>query len=504
MYLLGIDIGTTGTKTVLINDKGIKLKSHYKSYDLIKSFNKVVEQKASDWWDALVLTVKECTNEIPDKKNIVALSISSQGGSLVPVDKNGDPLSNVIVWMDMRGVKQQRDLLKLHSDEFYYKKTGWKLSAGGNLVQIRWLKENRPGIFERTYKFLSTIDYINYKLTGNYVIDPTNAAMTNLLDIQKGAWDNELLEAAGINEERLPQILESGNIIGELTPEAASQLGLDTSVKVISGGHDQYCAAIGTGAINEGELFLSAGTAWVLLGVFSKPVFNTKTFISPGRHIIKGLWGALISVPTGGVSMEWFKDNFGASIIDLENEIHTESLKDVDYKASMVMERAKNVYFYPYYNGSGYPNYNMDVKASFMGLGLEHNRYDMALAIMEGIAFEINHAVEEFRERGFKLDCLRMIGGGSKSKLWTEIISNVTGTSVITLKETEAACIGAALIAGVGSGIFKNYQEGYNRINKEENIVYVDGVKRELYKQKYAKYRQGIKAIENYYKSIMI
>ena len=149
--------------------------------------------------------IRECISDISDKENILALSISSQGGSLLPVDEDGNPLSNVIVWMDKRGIQQQKGLLKLHNNDFYYKKTGWKLSTGGNLVQIRWLKENRPDIFERTHKFLSTIDYINYMLTGDYIIDPTNAAMTNLL-IFKEIWDDALLNAAGIQEQRLPGI----------------------------------------------------------------------------------------------------------------------------------------------------------------------------------------------------------------------------------------------------------------------------------------------------------
>ncbi|HHY24413.1 MAG TPA: hypothetical protein GX527_09310 [Clostridiaceae bacterium] len=534
MYILGIDVGTTGTKCILIDEKGNVLKSAYESYGLIKSSNNIVEQKADDWWNALVSTVKECTNEIIDKGRIKALSISSQGGSLLPVDENGNPLSNVIVWMDKRGIKQQSDLLKLHTDEFYYKKTGWKLSAGGNMIQIRWLKENSPDIFCKTHKFLSTIDYINYKLTGNYIIDPTNAAMTNLIDVKRGVWDDDLLSAAGISEERLAKIMEPGEVVGELTLEAAEQLRLNTSLKVINGGHDQYCAAIGTGSVNEGQLFLSAGTAWVLLGIFNKPIFNTNTYIAPGRHIVKDLWGALVSVPTGGISMEWFKDNFGATLLSetlvyeasiyeasisqtsedkilynglIDKELFetpskkmlSESLKDIDKKASILMERAKNVYFYPYYNGSGYPYYNKNVKATLTGLGLEHDRYDMALAIMEGIAFEVNHAIEEFRERGCKLKHLRMIGGGSKSDLWTDIITNVTGTPVIRLKEAEAACIGASIIAGVGCGVFKDYDDACKHIVKDEIVTAVDTVKRDFYKSKYEKYKQGIKFIESYY-----
>lgn len=503
MYVLGIDIGTTGTKSVLMNDKGSIVKSAYKAYGLIKSANNIVEQKADDWWHVLVSTVRECTGELKgkDKESIKALSVSSQGGSMVPVDKDGNPLSNVIVWMDKRGTKQQTDLLNLHNDEFYYKKTGWKLSCGGNLIQIRWLKENKPDIFSKTYKFLSTIDYINYKLTGNYVIDPSNAAMTNLMDIQKKTWDNCLLDAAGISEARLAGISESGEAAGRLTAEAAGQLGLSTSIKVINGGHDQYCAAIGTGAIEAGQLFLSAGTAWVLIGVLDKPIFNPNTYIAVGRHIIKGLWGALVSVPTGGVAMEWFKENLGIKLVPGNQDavVLDESLKDIDSKASGLMERSRNVYFYPYFIGSGYPNYNTDVKAALIGLGLEHDRYDMALAVTEGIAFEINHAIEEFREKGCKLDNLRMIGGGSKSTLWTEIIANVTGIPVIRLKHTEAACTGAAIIAGVGCGIFKDYIDGYSHITREETIVAVDDSKREFYKAKYGKYKQGIKAIEKFF-----
>ena len=260
MYVIGIDIGTTGTKSMLIDDTGVILKTSYRSYGLIKSGENIVEQKAKDWWDSLVETVRECTENVNDRHNILALSISSQGGSLVSVDEKGNPLSNVIVWMDKRGIDQRNDLLNLHPDKFYYEKTGWKLSSGGGLIQIKLLKQNDLNLFERTYKFLSTIDFINFKLTGRYAIDHTNAAMTHLMDINKGAWDEELLGAAGIYEKKLSEVIETGIPVGQLTANAAKELGLTTSVKVISGGHDQYCAAIGAGAAEDGELFLSA--AW--------------------------------------------------------------------------------------------------------------------------------------------------------------------------------------------------------------------------------------------------
>jgi len=502
MYVLGIDIGTTGAKAMLVNEQGEILGSAYKAYELIKPGKGYVEQRADDWWDAFVVTVKDCIRSIKDKNNILAVSVSSQGGSLVPVDKKGCPLCNVLVWMDKRGLGQQNELLKINSNDFYYRKSGWKLSPGLNLVKIRWMKDMENDIYNAAYKFISTIDYMNFKLTGRYIIDPSNAAMTQLMDIQSGKWDGQILDLIGIHSDRLSEIVQSGSLIGNLTPDAAGQLGLNTAVQVISGGHDQYCAAVGAGAIHKGDMLLSTGTAWVVLGISDIPLFEAGTYLAPGPHIINGLWGALASIPTAGVAMEWFRHNFALRLQN-SGEYDTESFKDIDDKASLLMEKARDVFFYPYYNGSGFPRWSLRSKASLFGLGLEHDRYDIARAIMEGVAFEVGGVLEEYKKGGCDVNNLRVLGGASQSGLWTDIIANVVDCDIIRFKEAHIACVGAAIVAGVGCGLFSNCQDGYDRFSNAEIYTASDSAKKEFYREKYRKYKLGIDLVEDYYKKIL-
>lgn len=498
MYVLGVDVGTTGTKAVLIDDKGRVLKKAYKGYKLYKPGAALVEQKAEDWWASVVATIRECTNELTDKHNMMAISLSTQGASIVPVDAQGEPLSNAISWMDRRGNTQLKELLDRYDQEFYYKKSGWILEAGGNLVIIKWLKDNKREVFDKTHKFLSTLDYINFKLTGEYVIDPTNAGITQLMDITTGDWDEQLLEVAGIKRNKLAVIVEPGTIIGNLTVEAATQLGLDASVKVINGAHDQYCAALGSGLFQKGDMVLATGTAWIVTGIFDKPVYD-KSYIAPGRHVISGIWGALASIPTGGVSMEWYSDNIALKI-QKGDQLDTECFKDIDEKIMSTGKKAEGLFFYPYYNGSGYPKWNSSVKASFIGLGLEHDRYDIALAIMEGLAFEANIAFGRFAEMGCTASRLKMLGGAAKSRLWPEIVAAVSGMSVIKMKETDSASIGAAIIAGKGCGMFDNFIDGYEKLGLEEISVEPDSKKRDYYCEKFDRYKRGIELLEAFYK----
>lgn len=500
-YVLGIDVGTTGTKAMLVDEKGKIAAASYKGYSLKKYGSSCVEQSAEDWWEAFVETVRECTRGIKEKECIRAISVSSQGGSLVPVDGDGIPKGNALVWMDNRGCSQRIKLLIAHPDEFYYKKTGWKLNTGLNLVKIKWLQENNKETFDSTYKFLSTLDYINYKLTGRYVIDPTNGAMTQLMDIDEGWWDDRLLTLAGISREKLPEILPSGCNLGKLAGDAADALGLCSSTIIVNGGHDQYCAAVGAGAVDKGDILLSTGTAWVVLGIADKRVFDNKSYAAPGRHIIDGLWGLLASIPTGGVAMEWFRDNFALKVRN-DHRYDSESFNCIDEKAGSLMEKDQGLFFYPYYNGSGFPAWNSKMKASLLGMGLEHDRYDIARAIMEGVAFEVNCILEEYKAMGNRVENLRILGGASRSNLWTDIIANVVDCSIIRFNEADIACAGAAIIAGVGYGMFTGYKDSSCRLSGSETFYSEDSIKKSFYKEKYARYKKGIGYIENYYSNV--
>ena len=297
--LLGIDVGTTGTKSILLDGEGRIVCSSYKKYSRSCTENGHVEQDAEDWWKALSYTVRECTKVLDSKDEVKAISLSTQGGSMVPVDADGDPLANAVTWMDTRGAEQHEALLKLNGEDFYYLRSGWRLSNSFNLIQIVWLRDNVPKVFEKAAKFLSTIDFINRRLTGEFRIDPTSAGMTQLFNIIEHKWDERILALAGLSTERLPEITNSGEVVGTLSRNAALELGLSKTVRVVSGGHDQYCAALGAGAIDTGDVLLSTGTSWVILAVADHPVLNTAFYPAPGQHVVGGRWGVISYTPAG-------------------------------------------------------------------------------------------------------------------------------------------------------------------------------------------------------------
>lgn len=490
MYLLGIDIGTTGTKAILFSEEGKVIKSSYKGYNLLKKPGGIFEQNAEDWWEALVFTVRECTAGVHDLSNLAALSLSTQGGSLVAVDSNGQPLGAAVSWMDKRCASQSEKLIAIKSQDYYYQRTGFKIARGLNLLQMMWLKENNFEVYQKAYRFLSTVDFLNYRLTGNFVIDQTNAGITLIENIRDKKWDSEIIEIAGLDESRLAEIIDGGKVIGRLKAEAAEALGLSRNVKVISGGHDQYCAAIGAGAVKSGDLLLSTGTAWVLLGMNDKPVFDTNKYLSIGRHAIDGVWGSLASIPSAGASMEWFKENIGNA---------NESLKIVDEKAAPLFGKNKGLMFYPYFNGSAYPDWNEKARSTIVGLGLEHSKYDIALALMEGVVFHMARVIDGYSSLDINTKRIILCGGASKSKLWSRIIANTLNCNVLRTDQADLACVGAAVLAGYGSGLYNSIDQGISNMVQKSVLLETNEQDRLYLKDKLVEYTNIFDKVEILY-----
>lgn len=501
MYVLAVDVGTTGTKAMLVAHNGTVVTSAYQGYPLTTPDKGFVEQDAEDWWNAFVATSMQCIRTIADPQNIKAVSMSTQGGSLVPVDEHDKPLCPALVWMDSRGSRIREDMLRSRNDEWFYSRTGWKLLSGLNAVKIEWMRCSQPEIFRRTRKFLTTLDYINMKLTGRYVIDPTNAGITNLMNVTKKEWDKDILDDLGIRSDQLPEILPSGSVIGKLSKEASGLLGLDTATVLVNGGHDQYCSAVGAGAIHDGDMILSTGTAWVALAISAKPLFNEETGVSIGAHILDGQWGALTSMPTAGLAMEWFRQKLSPKTSNKEGVLESLSFKAIDETAAGRQNQAKDLLFYPCFKGRGSPGWAMKSKASLLGLSLQHDVYDIARAIMEGVAFETKHVLEVYRNMGYATKSLRILGGATKSSLWMDIIANTVDCSVIRFREPNIACVGAAIIAGAafGVGVFEDYADGFRKVNGKETVCPVSGTLREAYLEKYDRYKKGMEYTDSFY-----
>jgi len=472
MLVIGIDVGTTGTKALVVDGTGRVLSGAYREYEL-KSDGGKVTQNADDWWEAVKYTVKTASGTV-DKRDIAAISLSTQGASMLAVDVHGDPLCDVMTWMDSRSTREVEFLEREIGSEKIYEKCGWPLTPAGDAAKMLWLKNNMPEVFENAACFPSTIEFINFKLTGRSAADPTNAAIRQLFNIKTGDWDDEILCAVGIGKDRLPEVVQVTEPVGTLTAEAAQELGLTEEVKVFCGAHDQYVSSLGAGAVNVGDMMLATGTAWVVLGVTEK-LFYTKNHICPGIHPAGG-FGAMASLVSAGSALKWYKNLIGGDF------------KTMDEEASARAESAKDLIVLPYVAGAGFPHDRPEAGGTIAGFRLGHDKYDIARAVMEGVAFEAKSVIEEFNGAGMKIDRLMMTGGAARSDLWSSIVGAVTNCEIFRPEEPETCCLGAAQIALVGLGVYPDFSACRASMVKSAPLGENDPSLVSFYEEKYGNY----------------
>ena len=277
--VIGIDVGTTCTKALAVDAQGAVIGQGSQGYDLISSGH-CIEQRAQDWNAAVAAAVRQAVAGI-DPHSVTALSFSTQGGSTVALDGDGNFLGNAWTWMDSRSAEEADAVEREVGGDYIYRTTGWRINPALDAAKLRRMKSMPE--YAGAVRYLTTLEVVNEYLTGNPAIDPTNAAMRQLYSVEANDWDPAMLKAAGISRDVLPQVLPTGALVGALLPKAAVALGLPAGIPVYNGAHDQYCASIGAGAVHDGDMLLSAGTTWVLMGVGKKPMF-TSTFVAPGKH----------------------------------------------------------------------------------------------------------------------------------------------------------------------------------------------------------------------------
>ena len=449
-WLIGIDVGTTGTKSMLFSETGRIIAHAYAPYPCQAPGPGLVEQNAEDWWRAVVKTVRAVTADPQTAKNVVAISLSLQGGTLVPVDRQMRPLHAAIVWSDKRCERQSREFARTFGSEYIYEKTGWHLGLGLNALQIAWFRENLPEVFNKAAMFLSVPDYISMRMTGRAAVDLSDAGINQLADIRTGKYDPAILDFIGIGEEKLAKIVPSGAPIGKLTRAAAEELNLPQSVLLVAGAHDQYAALLGGGITRTGDIMIGTGTAWVVTALTDEPYFESGFSQSVPAS---GKWGSLVSLSTGGVSLDWFKNGVAGSADAAL------SYAEINEQAARRPIGANGLRFYPYFNGTSFPLKGTKCKATVLGLDLSHDRIDIARAIMEGVAMQTAWTLDFFRQR-FPLKNVMLSGGATKSPLWTQMVSDIANCPISVPMVSDLTCIGAGIMAGVGAGLYPSCEEG--------------------------------------------
>ncbi len=477
-FLLGLDVGTTATKALLMDLEGEAVASASYSYGLITPREDWVEQDPEELWHGVVTTCRTVMERVKPQDRVLALSISAQGGTTIPVDANGQPVGNAISWTDNRAHEQSEQLRETVGGDKVYEISGWRLGDGLPLLHISWLHQRAPEIFTSARRFLFVNDFIVHRLTGRFCMDPSDAGITQLYNIAEGQWDADMLAVAGIRSDQLSPVRDSGIAIGQLTTEASRETGLPRSVLVVNGAHDQYCAAVGAGVLKPGDVMLSCGTAWVILCLMERLKLDSQKRLSISPHAIRGKWGALKSLGGVGACMEWFLDNLWSSAN------RSELYDELNRGASNAPAGSKGLIFFPSSGG-----YGRGSRGAFIGLTLSHSRDDMARAVMEGIGFDLRWTLEAVREAGIAGNQLRMVGGAAASPVWPKIVADITHLPVVIPSATEAASCGAAVLAGVGSGVFSDPAAGYQVLSGAETLLEPDGENGKRYDKLFDIYR---------------
>lgn len=448
MYLLGIDLGTTGCKSVVFDISGNIMAQCYIEYELIIRAGGLIEQDAGLWWQLVKETVLQCVKDLGNGHDrIMALSVSSQGIAFVPVGRRGETLCNAISWLDARASLQMARLTDAVGEREIFRITGKRAQACYTLPKLLWLRENMPEAYGATYKFLMGLDFIVSKLAGKFITDHTMASGTMAYNITEYDWDGGLLELFNVDCGRLPDVLSMGTCLGTILPDVADELGLNRNVKVVLGAQDQKCAAIGVG-IQSGIAAVSLGTATAVSTISSVPVFDPAMRI-PSFCLYRGRWMLESVVGTTGSSLKWVKNSFFPEL----------SYPKMDSLAEESQIGSGGIFFYPHLEGASSPFWLSGIKGFLYGFGLSSVRGDIVRSVMEGVAFQIRINLDIHEELNGTVRELRLFGGGSNSGIWCRIIANVTGKTVRLIHTPEAANLGAAILAGIGAGIYRSIED---------------------------------------------
>jgi xylulokinase len=503
VYLLGIDIGTSGTKTVLFDREGNTIASALGEYNMYQPKVGWAEQNPEDWWNATASTIKEVlTKSGVNSEDVKGIGLSGQMHGLVMLDRDNRVLRPSIIWCDQRTAKECEQITELIGRERLIEITANPALTGFTASKIMWVKNNEPEIYEKVFKILLPKDYVRFMLTGEYATEVSDASGMQLLDIAKRNWSEEVLEKLGINKNLLGKVYESQEVTGYVTDEVAKLTGLKAGTPVVGGAGDQAAGAIGNGIVRPGVVSSTIGTSGVVFAYTDKVTIDPKGRVHTFCHAVPNTWHVMGVTQGAGLSLKWFRDNFCIEEKETAAHMEVDPYELMNVQASKVAPGCDGLVYLPYMMGERTPHLDPDAKGVFFGLSARHNKRDMLRAVMEGVAFSLKDCMEIIKEMGIDVTEVRASGGGGKSELWRQIQADLFATEVVTINSSEGPALGVALLAGVGAGIYPSVQEAceavINVVSKQEAVqenteVYAKYY--EIYKALYPSLKEQFKAV---------
>ncbi|MGZ8525055.1 MAG: FGGY-family carbohydrate kinase [Chitinophagaceae bacterium] len=499
MSLLGIDLGTTGIKCAAYDEEGKMLCKTYREYQLCMPKKGVAELDQNLVIDSLFENIKELNSfEAVLKDPVEALSISVSGDDCMPIDKSGEPLYNAIMSMDTRGYKENEWINKIIGAKEIYRVTGQPPSNLYPLNKLIWFKQNKPELFEKIYKFLCWEEFIFMKLGAEPVSDYSVACRTLAFDLLKKQYSEKILMKTGIDINLFPKAVLSGTAIGSVDKRLGSILGFKNAIKIVTGGFDQICAALGSGVVQDGMASIGTGTMELMQICFKKPATDSR-MMNYGypfcNHALDNLFITMSINYCGGVIFKWYRDNFSQTEREYAEK---KNLKLYDVIMDLALKSRFPVQFLPYFEGSQTPRNNPDVTGAIFGMTLRTKREDIIKGMFEGITFDLRLNIEKMEQTGIKISTLRATGGGARSDTWLQIKADVTGKLIQKIDIDESGCMAVAALAGYGIGKFNSVPEVLKKWVKIGKEFEPDMKKNREYKAKYEQWLALYDSIEKF------
>lgn len=503
-YVIGIDLGTSATKTVLFDEKVVKIASAAQEYPLFQPQNGWAEQDPQDWFNAAVKTLKDVVEKSGvAAENIVSLGISGQMHGLVMLDENGEVLRPAILWCDQRTQKECGEITERVGFDRLLSITANPALTGFTASKIMWVKKHEPELYAKCRHILLPKDYLRYRLTGDFATEMSDASGMQLLDVPNRCWSQEVLSALDIDPSLLGRLYESPEVTGTVSRQASSLTGLCAGTKVVGGAGDNAAAAVGTGVVSDGKAFTTIGTSGVVFAHTSAPITDPGGRVHTFCCAVPGAWHVMGVTQAAGLSLQWFKNNFCASEMQHAEQSGEDVYKIMDDEASRIPIGADKLLYLPYLMGERTPHLDSDCRGVFFGLSAVHTRAHMIRCVMEGVGYSLMDCMHILNEMEIRPEKMFVTGGGGKSILWRQMLCDMFSIPVCTAPSSESPALGVAVLAAVGAGIYDSVEAACKAMVRSSSDVLMPVNERTaLYQKFHALYKKLYLSLKDDYKAL--
>ncbi|MBK9747909.1 MAG: xylulokinase [Chloroflexi bacterium] len=502
-HIIAHDLGTTGNKATLYDRDGRLVGSVFYGYDTEYAQTGWAEQNPENWWLAVCRSTRELLTQTGvSKSDIACITFSGQMQGAVALDKEARPLRKAIIWADTRALAQEKWISERISFEEMYRICGHRLSPSYSLAKILWIRDNQPDIYAATHKFVHAKDAIVARLTGVFATDPSDASGMNLYDLNTETWSARILDAVGLPLEKLPEIRPSTDVVGGVRADVADEVGVNAGTPVVIGGGDGACATAGAGVLRAGSAYNYIGSSSWISGASTTPVFDPDYRTFTFAHVLPHMFMPMGTMQAAGASYQWARDQLAGAEKQVAQTMGMSAYELINAEIDTIKPGAEGLFYLPYLLGERSPRWNPHARGAFIGLTMRHTRAHLFRAVLEGVTMNLRVILDAFRTQGLHIDAMRVIGGGARGRLWNQIMADIYGIPIQRLSVLEeATSMGAALVGGVGIGLYPDYSI-IEHMNETAEVITPNPSAQAVYEQIYPVFNTMYEALVPVYEQI--